>query len=224
MSEPPIDSLVVKACAGDNLILGSDTLFSDTTITFIQANPSKVCDSIFVYEISFNEIEASFTYTQSPTDSSLISFTNSSPLGFTYSWQFGDGNSSSAFEPTHKYTIPGVYNVQLNVSDSTGCEVSVFDEVKIPSNFMLEVPNIFTPNGDGINDVFTIGNLSFGDQETFVEVNIYNRWGDLVFQSNNFNFKWNGANSGQQSAEGVYFWVITTREGEVIKGFVTLSR
>jgi gliding motility-associated-like protein len=73
-----------------------------------------------------------------------------------------------------------------------------------PDGLFLEIPNVFTPNGDGQNDGFT----ATLENVATVQIHIYNRWGGEVFTSQDPNFRWNGTHNGEDLAEGVYFVVI----------------
>jgi gliding motility-associated-like protein len=70
---------------------------------------------------------------------------------------------------------------------------------------MLVIPNVFTPNGDGTNDVFNAGAIR---NVTSLNILIFNRWGENIFQSNNLNFAWDGQYQSQKCPAGVYFWVV----------------
>jgi gliding motility-associated-like protein len=81
------------------------------------------------------------------------------------------------------------------------------------------IPNVFTPNLDGINDLFFIDKNIF--QAT--EIQIFNRWGNLVYHSDN-SFQWDGTSNGDEVTEGVYFYLIKTKNNNSINGFVSLIR
>ena len=95
----------------------------------------------------------------------------------------------------------GIYNVQL----SNDCEVAFFDfEVETQScDCTLEVPNVFTPNNDGINDIFEIRGA---DNIAKYKLTIFNRYGRKIYETNDINSHW----SGDNVSSGVYFWAINT--------------
>jgi gliding motility-associated-like protein len=135
-----------------------------------------------------------------------------------WEWFFGDGNQSDIQNPIHAYDQPGSYNVMLVVMNLYGCydttyvTVNIVDEVKIP--------NVFTPNNDGINDFFEIENIQFFDGNFVV---IMNRWGKKVFESQNYNndtIKWDG----EGEPAGVYFYIVDIPDKEPQKGTVTLIK
>ena len=92
----------------------------------------------------------------------------------------------------------------------------------MPIDVVLVVPNLFTPNGDGINDQFVIRNLMQYQQR---ELTVLNRWGNQVFRSNNYNNDWDGGSLG----EGTYFYILRVRDSsgegwQVHKGAVAIVR
>ena len=106
----------------------------------------------------------------------VVNFSNSSTGATNYFWDFANGNLDSTFAPTQTYSEPGTYTVTLVVTDglcwdSTTIVIEVFNESS------LTIPNVFTPNGDGHNDVFTVD----GENLKSVEGEIYNRWGQKMF-------------------------------------------
>jgi gliding motility-associated-like protein len=129
------------------------------------------------------------------------------PLG-TYKWQ---DNSTLSYFLVDK---PGNYFVDVT---SNGCTKRF--KYKFTSCSDLYIPNVFSPNTDGINDVFKINYLGF----EFYEIKIYNRWGTLVFESKNNDTHWNGESDNKEVAAGVYFYVLTIGEKQY-KGNISLFR
>lgn len=155
----------------------------------------------------------------------LIHFTDQSNDAITWFWNFGDGSidSTSTIQyPTHAYPGTGHFNVCLNVSDKNGCldTICKTEIIILP----LGVPNAFSPNGDGQNDVFSI----YGGPFTQVELKIYNNWGELIFQSDKQSEGWDGRKQGVEQPAGVYVYTIycISEDNEVHKlsGDVTLLR
>jgi gliding motility-associated-like protein len=120
------------------------------------------------------------------------------------SWDFGDGTSSAEKNPTHTYTRKGRYTVTLTVLDNSGCIIKVSKEVQI-LDYYLEIPNVFTPNGDLLNDTFFpkfrfIQNL---------QLQVMNLWGQLIYRSEGQKDPgWDGLVSGQKAPEGVYVYTL----------------
>lgn len=145
----------------------------------------------------------------------------------SYAWDFGDGNTSSEPEPVHQYTEEGVFDLMLTVIDDFGCETtySVPQSINVTKFVAIWVPNAFTPNGDGHNDeLYVVPRLI-----TDFNIQLYDRWGKLIFQSDDMNFRWDGnAGSGEALPEGVYTYIINAVDfdGERVKegGTITLFR
>ncbi len=142
-------------------------------------------------------------------------------------WEFGDGATSDQVEPVHQYTEEGEFDVSLTVVDDFGCtsSYSLPSAIRVTKHVAVYVPNAFTPNGDGLNDEFFVVSRLVTD----LTIDIYDRWGNLMFRSDNPNFRWSGVDlDGQPLPEGVYTWMINAVEftGERIKkaGSITLYR
>lgn len=143
----------------------------------------------------------------------------------SYAWDFGDGGTSTLAAPMHAYPYGAVISVSLTVTDGTG--ETVTRSATYPAEQQLEfsqieMPNIFTPNGDGHNDVFTLMNeRSLGP---CAGLSIYNRYGQRIFESFGNNLRWDGRSfAGEPASAGVYFYVFTWGGGS-LSSTVTLVR
>ena len=174
-------------------------------------------------QIFENAPEADFTIAPSDVVSPgiMVSFTNTSEDGAgpinTWLWQFGDGGSSANENTSRQYEQAGVFTVSLLVTDEFGCTSTIAKEVIV--RFSFEIPEGFSPNNDGRNDVFEILGLE-GLAGTTVQ--IFNRWGAMIFESNDYrpgNF-WDG----KDSPVGTYFYIVTLPDDQVLKGNLTLAR
>ncbi len=132
---------------------------------------------------------------------------------------------------SHNYDSAGYYSILLLVTDINGCIDTAIKSVRIKGEYIIFVPNSFTPNGDGINDLFYPQILGINDEE--FEMYIFDRWGDRIFKYDDLykGFEgWNGkANSGSAIAQNdVYVWMVVTEDinGETHRyvGHVTLIR
>jgi gliding motility-associated-like protein len=127
----------------------------------------------------------------------VFRFQNGSANANTYSWSFGDGNFSTVESPTHRYYGEGrEFNVFLEITDSYGCKDTVSRVVTILEDLYIWIPSSFTPNGDGLNDVFKpsgVGYSSIG-----YEMAIYDRYGKQQFYSNEFDKGWDGRIDGKK--------------------------
>lgn len=151
-------------------------------------------------------------------------FHNLSSEAIQWRWDFGDGNTSFEFEPTHTYNDTGRFEVELVAIDANGCFDTARARVIVGADFSIYVPNAFTPNGDGLNDYFATP--WFGVKE--FHIMIFDRWGMLIYESFNPDFQWTGFYKDKEVQEGVYTYVIEARGhiGERVKraGTVTVYR
>jgi gliding motility-associated-like protein len=162
-------------------------------------------------------------FTANPNPASLpdatINFTNTSTGASNYQWLFGDGNNSILTSPVHTYTAQGTYTVTLIATSPQGCTDTIRKTIVIlPEGSTMFVPNIFTPNSDGFNDVFAPVFQNY----TNIKIQIFNRWGNKVYEGND---KWQPT---QNMPDGVYTYIITAinRENKTDTrvGTITLLR
>jgi gliding motility-associated-like protein len=135
----------------------------------------------------------------------LVTFTDLSTGASTYNWTFGDGSSvSTSTNPTNTYTTNGTYTVTLLITSGT-CVDTATAIIIVENGLTLEIPNVFTPNGDGINDLFTI--LSTGVKE--IDLQIFNRWGQKLYSFNGPKAAWDGlTGTGAKVPDGTYFFFV----------------
>ncbi len=132
-----------------------------------------------------------------------VTFSNLSTGATSYFWNFGDGGSSNAIDPYYQYNMAGNFIVYLVASNSWGCADTASDTIYVTEGIV--VPNVFTPNGDGMNDVF---HVRAGGLKTY-EIEIFNRWGQKVFESDSPMIDWTGRSlSGVEESDGTYYWII----------------
>lgn len=166
------------------------------------------------------------------TDEPNINFLNSSTGGYLWYWNFGDINStdntSLEMNPSHTYSSYGHFPIWLIVESDKGCVDSTERFVTVENPFTFYIPNAFSPNGLGTNEIFIPTGV--GIDLSFYEMVIYDRWGELVFKTNDLYEGWNGKknNVGDTFPSGVYVYHIKLRQIEGIKhlysGQVTLIR
>ncbi|PCH93781.1 MAG: hypothetical protein COB85_06420 [Bacteroidetes bacterium] len=180
---------------------------------------------------------ASFSVFPSETTTAnpSIDFTDASSNDvFSWTWFFGDGDSTAISTPNfgsgdimnHTYDTAGIYTILLLTTNTDGCVDTAIRYVHILEEYMVFAPNAFTPNRGGLNAKFMPIGIGI-DPDNF-KLSIYNRWGDLIFESTDINEAWDGTgNGGKKGAQtDVYIWVLTTVDPQKAKheymGHVTL--
>lgn len=143
----------------------------------------------------------------------------------SWAWNFGDGSSSSAQNPSHDFNGNGTQNVCLAVANSIGCADTTCMNIVIDATEFINIPNVFTPDGDGKNDFFYISSSGLKD----FQLEIYNRWGTKVFSSSDDGVKWDGrSTAGVELADGTYYFIMkgtSISHKDVSKtGFISLIR
>ncbi|MFZ9582206.1 MAG: gliding motility-associated C-terminal domain-containing protein, partial [Crocinitomicaceae bacterium] len=144
-------------------------------------------------------------------------------------WTFGDGGNSTLDNPIHFYPSSTIdaYNVMLVVYDANGCSDTAIAVVESSDVIRLTVPNAFTPNGDGLNDLF-IPVISNPEQAKYYQFDVFNRWGQIVFSSNKPGEGWDGKYKGKLCPFGTYNWKVsfdvTGQESTNANGHVTLVK
>jgi gliding motility-associated-like protein len=140
----------------------------------------------------------------------------------SYQWKPSIGlNNATIKDPVASPSSTTVYT--LVVIDDNKCETS--DSIKITvagGTSKILVPNAFSPNGDGINDTWIISNLSAYPGAT---VDVFNRYGQLVFHSENYNKAWDGTYNGNPLPMGTYYYIIDLKNNEKkMAGSVTIFK
>lgn len=141
-----------------------------------------------------------------------------------YYWNFGDGNYSTQESPEHTYTSKGDYSIKLLAVSSNGCKDSLILKASIDEK-EVKMPNIFTPNGDGIHDVLILKPKPLTNYYAV----IYDRNGREITHWNDPEIGWNGKlKTGNDALEGVYYYAVSGLDADgnkfVYKSFVHLKR
>ncbi|NQX98176.1 MAG: gliding motility-associated C-terminal domain-containing protein, partial [Flavobacteriales bacterium] len=145
----------------------------------------------------------------------LVNFGNGSTGANGYLWDFSNGNTDTIFNPSQTYTDPGNYQVVLIATDGL-CWDTTFVVIEVFNESSILIPNVFTPNGDGINDIFTVDGLNIKS----VEGEIYNRWGQKMFSWKNIKGHWDGRTlAGSKAPDGTYFYIIKAEGNDGEKYF-----
>lgn len=176
-----------------------------------------VADRIIIHEAP----EASFNVLKQEYDNTVpsVHFENRSLGGHTYAWDFGDGSTSAVAHPDHVYKKAGLYTVSLTVVNGKGCEDRVEKTVRIDADYDLMAPKAFSPNGDGIDDLFipeALKTLGVKFQLTVLEA----KTGVVVYETNDPTRPWNGRvnNKGEASPQGDYVWMVELKDGDKLGG------
>ncbi len=147
-----------------------------------------------------------------------VFFTNTSIDGATYQWNFAEIGGSTEENPSFEFPSdePGTYNVCLEVTSANGCVSDTCMPIVINSFLTVYAPNAFTPDGDGLNDIFYP--VMDGFDPDGYEFLIFNRWGELLWTSETPGEGWNGTyKNGDIVPEGVYVWKLRTKEISSLK-------
>ena len=164
-------------------------------------------------------------YTSDPT----FNFTNTSSNATSYKWYFGDSTFSNAFNISHTYPeVPNEYTVKLVVNNQNYCADSIKLKITLVEELIYFIPNTFTPNGDSYNQTFHPVFTS-GYDPTSYTLNILNKWGQIIFTSNDINIGWDGKTNGLIGKNDLYNWIIefadtATQMRHFERGNVTLMR
>lgn len=187
--------------------------FYDVTIT----NTLKGCSTTKTFTNAvevYSDPVASFgvkeplLYLTDPT----VELTNSTTNAIDYSWNFGDNTTSTISNPTHTYeAITGTYTIVLTATSAQGCTDMASQTIQIKDQLLFFVPNTFTPDGDQHNNVFQPVFTSGFDAQNFT-MYIYNRWGEIIFESHNVEVGWDGTYKGDLLKEGVYQWTMDVKD------------
>ena len=148
----------------------------------------------------------------------LVHFTNSSIGATSWIWNFGDSlcsfaeNNSTQPHPNHVYSEIGRYKVSLKVKNNSDCMDSTIRYVHIDPQFVIFIPNAFTPNDDGKNDLF----FAKGEYIHQFEMRIFDRWGNMIYYADSIHKPWNGKinNSGDLVQQDVYVYQIKIKDNK----------
>jgi len=223
-------------CIGDSVqldVYGSiGSAYTWTPSTYLSdpniSNPYSTAQVDITYYVSVSDVQgctdqdsvnltvlsapiASFTSEiEAGCEGAVVEFTNTSTDGFSFDWLFGDGGTTTDENPTYVFPYGEDFTATLTVTNTDGCiDNSTFTGTALGFDdyFDIFIPNVFTPNGDGENDVFAV--VVAGQLNHCTDLKIYNRWGQIIFISTGGNTKWDGhTNVGQIVPEGTYFFVV----------------
>jgi gliding motility-associated-like protein len=183
-------------------------------VTLISTTAEGCSDTLVQQDyLCVNQIIASFypDVTEQLIGDPCFEFTNNSVNATSFQWFFGDGEESDFVSTNHCYDSIGCYQVTLVAYTQDGCTDSIVQVVCVKDQLIIYVPNAFTPDGDGLNEVF-LPILTAGYKPGSYELNIYNRWGERIFSTKDENEGWDGTYRGNPSQIGTYTYTIRLKD------------
>ena len=235
ISSPPLlvsTSPVIQVCPGDSAYISASAIGGYGNHYFLWPSTGETTAGIWVYpsassvyQVLVSDECQTFTVSgfcqvlvvkpvanfmilnNSITEGLPISFLNQTQNGYAYTWLFGDGGTSYDIHPVHTYGAEGTYYVTLFATDINGCKDSITKPIFIQEELYIYIPNTFIPDENRINDYFS---GSFIGVE-WIKIEIFNRWGELVFESEDLNFAWDGKYNGDDIQSGCFTWKLRYR-------------
>jgi len=218
------DSISQTICEGDSILL--EGIYQTVAGVYLDSVQSAIgCDSIVTTILNVN-IKPVIDVSNDTSITACSSVQLNVSGATTYTWSPNTGLSCVTCPKPLAY--PSTTITYTVTGDVNGCSTKKTIEVLVDGGSELIIPNVFTPNRDGVNDGFNItGGCLFS-----VDKKIYNRWGELIFQSSLINEAWDGrTTSGKEVPEGTYFYIFDLEilsdgvaKQETVKGTVSLFR
>ena len=193
----------------------TDTIGTSNTIYYLTVTDALGCsdlDSTYVAILGTGIIANFIATPNQGIEPLVVQFTNQSiGSGLSYQWNFGDNGTSTTENPYHIFynSSDTAFNflITLIATDTNGCiDTALLKALLVDPTNINTFPNVFTPNDDGVNDVFKfdLGNVSL------VSAVIFNRWGQKILEWNTPLGGWDGRTaSAEPAASGVYFYILT---------------
>ena len=168
---------------------------------------------------------ADFSYLSTNLTEGLpISIQNLTTNGYVYEWFFSNGGTSNLMHPTHVFDSSGLYYVTLITEDAKGCIDSITKPIFIEKEFYIYIPNTFIPDNDRYNEYFSGSFIGVKS----VEIYVFNRWGEQIYESRDMDFRWDGTYKGRNVPEGTYTWLLKYKKDsgntEVLTGHINVLR
>ena len=197
------------------------------TVSFIATNPGACngADTATAHITVLTGPVANFTFTPiTAVPNQAVTFTNLSSNATRYLWDFGDNTTSTDISPVHQYDNTGDFKACLTAYNSSTCPSKVCKLVPAEVTPIVGIPTGFSPNNDGQNDVLYVKGAAIQT----MDLKIYNRWGQLVFESNSLEKGWDGTFNGEPQPMDAYAYVLIVEfingTGKTLKGNITLLR
>jgi gliding motility-associated-like protein len=186
------NSIIITSAGTYSLTVTNDNGCSSTSSVTVNSLPAPIAS--FTATPTSGQVPLDVDYSNNSTGTSL-----------TYSWAFGDGNFDTNSDPSNTFNAIGDFNTVLTVTDAAGCTDTASVIISVTGTSNLIVPNIFSPNGDDVNDIFNVD----GTNITEIKGTIINRWGQTIYSWDVLEIGWDGHTvSGAIASEGTYFYII----------------
>ena len=190
--------------SGNNSVSVTDIFGCEKSIDFLTGNlPSPTADFYIEPEKDslFFQVNSNLNFFDQSTDSwSIID---------SWNWDFGDGYRDTIINTNHSYNSIGYYNVVLRIHNIHGCMDTISKILEI-SDFKIHIPNVFTPQGDLINERFIANGIGINE----LSMIIFNRWGEVMFSTTDKNLGWDGTNqsTGKKCKQDVYIYDVNVTD------------
>jgi len=146
-----------------------------------------------------------------------ISFQNTSQNAVTYQWLFSDGGSSAQIHATHTFDTAGIYYITLIAKDAKGCRDTITKQIVIKEEFYIYIPNTFIPDDDRFNNFFLGSFIGVA----WIKMEVFNRWGESIYYTEDQNFRWDGKHKGKKVPDGTYIWKLIYKPNREIEQVMT---
>ncbi len=195
-------------------------------LTAIDSSTCNITDITTVTVEAYTNAIAAFTANTVIAEvGQTIFFTNQSQFADSYFWNFGDGGTSTEINPIYTFNDTGIFEVCLAALTNQNCNDTICLPIQVIPVIYIGIPNAFSPNGDNINDFLQVeGNAGID----FMELKIFNRWGEMVFQTTDPQGRWDGTYKQQPQEMEVYVYTLVANlisgRQTFLKGNITLLR
>ncbi len=190
----------------DHNEITSEVNVSPSTSQYFYVNVYDSCNTYFIRDsvlVTTTKPIANFYPNPSEGIENLpIYFGNQSQNAVSYYWDFDNDEYSTATNPTNTYAQEGEYLVTLVATDALGCTDTTTKPFTVHPEYFGYVPNAFSPNGDGINDIFRGSFVGIKESQMY----IFNRWGEIIYQSSSTRAFWDGTENGKEVPLDAYIY------------------
>ncbi len=200
----------------------------DVSLTITTSNGCTASQTFVDYISASDGAIAGFTISSDfISTETVVNFTNTSLNSTSWAWYFGDGAESNNANPEHVFNGPGEYVVTLIAFNENGCHDTITKTIIVKEDIFIYIPNVFTPDGDDFNEIWKP--YIYGIDVYDFHLVLFNRWGEIIWESYNSGAGWNGTYGGALVQDGVYVWTIEygdkwTDERKTITGHLTFLK